>query len=211
MKLKKNFYLQIILIIVFILIIFFIYNNYYIKYNSLNLKPVNENTININQNTQTENIIENIEYISNNADGNVLKISADSSVPQKNTPHIMFLTNVKGELYLGNKYTIKLNSDFAYFNTKSSETNFIDNVKIFRNNENISSDALYFVLNLDEQTKSKRKKIKENYIRISNNVTINRPNQILNADVIEIDLNTNDYKIFMNDKNNKVVVKTNFN
>ena len=211
MKLKKNFSIQIVLIIVFFLIILFIYNNYYIKYNSLNLKPVNENTININQNTQTENIIENIEYISNNADGNVLKVSADSSVPQKNTPHIMFLTNVKGELYLDNKYTIKLNSDFAYFNTKSSETNFIDNVKIFRNNENISSDALYFVLNLDEQTKSKRKKIRENYIRISNNVTINRPNQILNADVIEIDLNTNDYKIFMNDKNNKVVVKTNFN
>lgn len=209
MTIKRKIFLQVALTIILSIFVAYIYNNYYKRNNLLYLEPKSENKI--NQDTSLEeNIIENIRYVFNNSNGDILKISANSGVPQNEAPHILFLTNVVGELYLNNKEKINLTSNFAYFDTKSSETNLIENVKISRDNEYISSDELHLVLSLNEEIK-KKNNYKENYITINKNITIHRPNQILRADVIEINLISKNYKIFMKNENDKVAIETNLN
>ena len=48
--------------------------------------------------------------------------------------------------------------------------------------------------------------IKDNFANVTDNVIYENPNGILIADTIEIDLITKNSKIFMNDKNKKVMV-----
>lgn len=210
MIIKKNF-LQIVLTIILSIFVVYIYNNYYKRNNLLYSKPESEEKINYIDNSLEKDVIENVRYVSNNSNGDILKISADSSVPQNKAPHIMFLTNVIGELYFNNQEKINLTSNFAYFNTKSSETNLIGRVKITRADEYITSGELHLVFDLDEETKKKKINFKENYITISKNITIHRPNETLRADVIEINLTSKNFKIFMENENDKVAIETNFN
>ena len=122
----------------------------------------------------------------------------------------MFLTNVKGKVIFkdDNKPKIILTSKFADFNTVSFETTFKENVKITRQDEVITGDKLYLVLDNEEQDSDDLSKTpkEENLIRMSNNIFFKKPGYTLKADVLEIDLTTKNTKIFMNNKLKKVMI-----
>ena len=90
------------------------------------------------------------------------------------------------------------------FNTKTFETTFLNNVKVFRNDETILGNELYLVFDQTEEVLKNDLNADQNLIRISNNVIIKKPGYILEADIVEIDLITKNTKIYMNNLKEKV-------
>ena len=186
------------------LISIFIYKFYY---NQDNEQTSQSNKIDslVNKNdNEGQNLIKDIKYISNNSKGDIYEIIADYGETSLENPDLMFLTNVTGNIIFEKKDNIKLISDFANFNTKTFETTFINNVKIFREKETITGNELYLILDQDEEATTKDPEIDQNLIRISHNVLFESPGYTLKADVIEIDLISKNMKIFMNNKIKKV-------
>tara|TARA_B100002019_G_scaffold242267_1_gene218535 strand:- start:383 stop:1018 length:636 start_codon:yes stop_codon:yes gene_type:complete len=210
---EKKKLIQIILFIFLLLITFVIYNTYYKKNEEIikSTKEIEVNKQDINQADEEKNIIKDIKYTSNNTNGDVFEILADYGEPSKEIPNLMFLTNVKANIFLKNKSNIKLTSDFANFNTKTFETTFMNNVKILRDDETIQGNELYLVFDQPEEKLKNNPNLDQNLIRISDKVIIKKPGYILKADILEIDLVTKDIKVYMNDKNNKVQAKSKLN
>tara|TARA_Y100001935_G_scaffold180397_1_gene149343 strand:- start:777 stop:1409 length:633 start_codon:yes stop_codon:yes gene_type:complete len=205
---KKNL-IQIFLLVLLILIAFFIFNFSYKTDKSLKSskniefkKPVDTKS------NDSKNIIEDIRYTSNNSNGDIFEILAKYGEPNSKVNNLMFLTKVKANIILTNKSNIKLTSDYANFNTKTFETTFIENVKIFRDDETIFGDELYLVFDQPNEVLENNLDADQNLIRISNNVIIKKPGNILKADVLEIDLISKNIKVFMNNKKDKVQGKS---
>ncbi len=205
---KKKF-IQIFLLILLILITFLIFNIYYKSNKTLK----SSQKIEIKKPEETEpndgkNIIQDIRYTSNNNNGDILEILADYGEPSTEIKDLMFLTKVVANITLKNKSDIKLTSDYANFNTKTFETTFIKNVKIFRNDETILGNELYLVFDQTEEVLKDNSNADQNLIRISHDVIIKKPGYMLEADVLEIDLITKNTKIFMINEKDKVQAKS---
>ena len=109
-----------------------------------------------------------------------------------NNTDIIFLNDVKAFINLIEKNeSIAVVSDFGKYNTVNYDTIFSQNVKIQYDNNAIIGDYLDFSM-------------KKNLLIISKNVIYTNPNNILKADVIELDTITKNTKIFMYDSKDKV-------
>jgi len=208
----KKTLIQISLLIFLILVSYYVIQKYFFKKNT-DLQIIKENTNNLNIENDIkdkQDLIKNIKYTSNNAVGDIYELIADFGQSNLENPNLMFLTNVKGKVIFknDNKPRIILTSKFADFNTVSFETTFKENVKITRQDEVITGDKLYLVLDNDEQETDDLSKTpkEENLIRMSNNIFFKKPGYTLKADVLEIDLTTKNTKIFMNNKLKKVMI-----
>jgi LPS export ABC transporter protein LptC len=149
-----------------------------------------------NPDLANQNLLKNIQYNYNDNKGNNYEINAGSGKIRLKNSDLIYMTNVTAYINLNNHETITINSDYANFNNKSYETKFIENVLIIQENQQITSEELYFSL-------------EDNIILISKEVTFNKPGFNLKADKVEIDLITKNSKIFMDDKNKKIIVLKN--
>ena len=209
---KRNL-IQIILFVFLLLITFFIFKTYY-KKNETNIKSsktIELKNSNTDANNESKNIIKDIKYTSNNTNGDIFEILADYGEPSIEITDLMFLTNVKANIFLKNKSNIQLTSNYANFNTKTFETTFINNVKILRDEETILGNELYLVFDQTEEKIKNNPDVDQNLIRISNDVIVKKPGYILKADILEIDLITKNIKVYMNDKKNKVQANSKIN
>ena len=120
----------------------------------------------------------------------------------------MFLTKVTATVIFTDKGSIILTSNFANFNTKTFETTFFNNVQVKRDNEIITGDELYLVLEQDDKKKLNKPDVEENLIRISNNVIYKKPGYSLKADILELDLITKNIKIYMLNEKQKIIAKS---
>ena len=201
---KKNL-IQIFLLILLILITFSVFNVYYKTDKTLkSSKKIEMENPDETKLNEGKNIIQDIRYTSNNNNGDVFEILADFGEPSLEIDDLMFLTKVVANVTLKNESDIKLTSDYANFNTKTFETTFINNVKIFRNDETITGNELYLVFDQSDALSQGISPTEQNLIRISNDVIIKKPGYILKADILEIDLITKNTKIFMNNLKDKV-------
>ena len=201
---KKNL-IQIFLLILLILITFSVFNVYYKTDKTLkSSKKIEMENPDETKLNEGKNIIQDIRYTSNNNNGDVFEILADFGEPSLEIDDLMFLTKVVANVTLKNESDIKLTSDYANFNTKTFETTFINNVKIFRNDETITGNELYLVFDQSDALSQGISPTEQNLIRISHDVIIKKPGYILKADVLEIDLITKNTKIYMNNQNDKV-------
>ena len=206
----KKSLIQIFLIIILFIITALIFNHFYISNNSVE-NSKNKEIVNIEKNSEQvidKNIIENVQYSLNNNKGDVYQVLADFGEINLDNPNLMFLTNVNARLILANKTNIILTSEFANFNTKTFETTFIKNIKVEREEETITGDELYLVLENENVKTENTPLTDENLIRISNNIIYKKPGYSLKADILEMDLISKDIKIFMLDKQKKVFAKT---
>ena len=206
----KKSLIQICLIVLLFLLSLLIFNRFYISNNSLEKSKIKKIS-NIEKKKEQiidKNIIENVQYSLNNNKGDVYQILADFGEINLDYPNLMFLTNVNASLILTNKTNIILTSDFANFNTKTFETTFIKNIKVVREEETITGDELYLVLENEKNKTENTSLSDENLIRISNNILYKKPGYNLKADILEMDLITKDVKIFMLDKQKRVFAKT---
>ena len=201
---ERKTIIQFLIISILVIISIFIYKLYYNK-DSQNEVKIKEESLSGNKiNNEGQNLILDIKYTSNNNQGDIFEIVADYGETSLVDPNLMFLTDVTGNIIFKEKDNIKLNSDFASFNTKSFETTFINNVRIIRGDQTITGNELYLVLEQNEEVIKNNPEIDQNLIRISYNVLFESPGYTLKADVIEIDLITKNMNIFMNKKLKKV-------
>ena len=189
---KNLNYRVLIFIIVLVLSFFFIYSNYFQKEKNnqnLNLEVEKESSTN-------SNIIKDIKYSSKDIKGNEYIILADEGEIDLDNNDIIFLKNVKAFINLMEKNeAITVVSDFGKYNTINYDTIFSQNVKIQYQDNTITSDYLDFSM-------------KKNLLIISKNVVYTNPNNILKADVVQLDTITKDTKIFMHNSKDKVNIES---
>ena len=143
----------------------------------------------------SSNIIENVSYSTKDADGNEYIINALQGEIDYSKPEIIYLTKVRGTVKLRDSDYIIITSEFGKYNTDNFDTIFSKNVIIKYLDNKIKGEYLDFSL-------------KRNSMIISKDVTYNNNKNVLYADVVEINIQTKDTKIFMYEKDKKVNIKS---
>ena len=150
---------------------------------------------NNNINEYNSNIIKNVNYSSKDLNGNEYIINADEGEIDLSNTNIIYLTNVRGLIKLNNGNKITINSDYGKYNINSYDTIFNRNVDVkYLDNKIIGQ-------NLDVS-------INRNTLIMSKDVIYKNPNNILTADVVEMNINTKDTKIYMYDSKKMVNIKS---
>ena len=140
-------------------------------------------------------IIENVKYVALDVSGNKFEIDAKEGTTNSRNYDEIFLKDVVATIWLYNSEKVIITSNSANYNKSSIETAFEDNVEINYINHKINSNKLLL-------------SFKDKIAIITNNVTYIGNNTNLYTDNIEIDFKTKKTKIFMNDKNKKIFVKS---
>ena len=140
-----------------------------------------------------KNLTKEIEYVTTNKSGDILKILAESGKTNANNNDILELENVNGTIAPNNKSEIEITSDFANFNYSNQNSKFYRNVIIKYENKEIVSDNLDIIM-------------KENIVIAYGNVKVNSDKGKMKAEKITLDIITKDIKI---NSENKINVITN--
>ena len=189
-------------LLIFFLIIIFIY--FFIKNTFLKEQ---KNIVNLDQDEVKNieeikiekdeiNIIENLNYISIDAEGNEYILNAKYGKESPEDPDIIILEEVVGLIKLKNKSNIEIKSDFAKYNAVTFDTKFYQNVLGFFEESKASSDNFDFFF-------------KNNKAIMYNNIKYFDKNTKANADEISFNLLNGDVNIKMFDKKKKIQISKN--
>ncbi len=186
--------IQLLIFFLIIIFVFFFIRNTFLKEQKVivNLdlnkdKIIEEITTEKNQ----YNIIENLNYISIDGNGNEYILNAKYGEKSKEDSNIIILKQVVGTIKLKNKSDIEIKSDFAKYNSITFDTNFYENVLGFFEESKISSDNLDLFF-------------KNNKGIIYNNIKYLDRYTSANADEISFNLLNGDVNIKMFDKKKKI-------
>ena len=190
---NKKTGLQVIMALVIIIISLWFYLKYFTKnFEDVKKTPVIKK-ISEDQNS-TSTYIDDINYISTDAKGNKYQITAKQAEIKVGNPDIMFLTEIIAFIFIKDKDTIKITSNFGKYNSRNYDTIFSENVIVIYPGHKITGEYLdfSFLTNLGIFT---------------TNVIYTGEKTNLYADKIEMNLDTKDTKIFMNDTEEKVLIE----
>ena len=143
----------------------------------------------------TSNIIENVNYNAKDVKGNEYIINAAYGEIDLNNNNIIFLTDVEAFIKLSNSENIRITSNFGKYNILSYDTIFSKNVIIKYLDNKINGEYLDFSI------------IRDSMI-VTRDVIYRNTDNILKADVMEMNLTTKDIKIFMHTGSKKVKIKS---
>ena len=179
---KNKSYLKIFFFIIIVLLLVI-----------LNFSKKDKNLENITSEVETynSNIIKDINYISEDTNGNKYIITADEGETDLKYIDIIFLKNVKAIITTKSSEKIIITSDFGKYNIVNNDTIFSTSVVVEYLNNIINGENLEY-------------SSKKNTIIISKNVKYKNLDNILRSDVIEMDIATKNTKIYMYDKMDKV-------
>ncbi len=184
-KFVRIFFIFLILGITFIFIYLkFLKNN--------NIKVIQEDSGEINYNS---NLIKDVEYSTKDKDGNEYLIKAEEGEIDFSNSNIIFLKKVYALIKLIDSEEITIVSDFGKYNSENYDTIFSKNVIINYLDNKITGEYLDFSLDRNSMIINKN----VNYINLEN---------ILKADVVEINIKTKDTKIYMHEQEKKVKIKS---
>jgi len=186
---NKKIIIQFILFfIIFSFIALFVFE-YLIK-PKLAVSDTQKQILSLNLDDNLTNVIENIEYSSNDSLNNQFIIKAKfGEVMRKKT--LILMKEVEAIVIFSNSEKITITASNAIYNTTNQDTNFKENVIIKYGEQNITCNRV------DMQFRNYK-------VELYDNVIYNYINTKLLADVIEIDLLKKSSKIYMNKKNTKV-------
>ena len=182
---------------IMVLVIIFISLWFYLKYFTENLKDVKETLaiekVDENQNS-TSTYINDINYVSTDVRGNKYQITAKLAEIKIENPDLMFLSDVVAFVFIKDKDTVKITSNFGKYNTNNYDTIFSENVIVIYPGHKVTGEYLdfSFLTNLGVFT---------------TNVIYTGEKTNLFADKMEMNLTTKDTKIFMNDAGKKVLIE----
>ena len=187
---NKKIIIQLILffIITFFISLFFFKYLVKTKIEKPDTSKINDSSI---SNKDFSNIIENIEYKSNDDMGNEYIIKAEYGEILGKDSNVILMKDVNAEINFHNNEKITISSSQAIYNTLNYDTNFKENVFIKYDQHNVKSDNLDVLF-------------KDHKIKLYNKIDYNNLNTNILADVMEIDLLTKDLKIYMNENNKKI-------
>ena len=184
--------LKVFFSILFILFIFsFLYQKFFKSKEVLTTEKITEEEI-----IYKSNIIENVNYVTKDKDGNEYTINAVQGEIDYSSPDIIYLTKINAVVKLKDGSLITITSDYGRYNSNNFDTIFTKNVIIKYLENKIEGEYVDFSL-------------ERNSMIISKKVIYSNLDNILNADVIEINIKTKDTKIYMYDKNKKVSLERN--
>ena len=135
-----------------------------------------------------------MEYNTKDANGNEYLIKALEGEIDFSDANFIYLKKVSASIKLNNSDEITIFSDYGKYNSENNDTIFSKNVIINYLDNKITGEYLDFSIN-------------KNLLLISKNVIYTNQTNILKADVVEMNLETKDTKIFMHEKNKKVNLK----
>ena len=141
------------------------------------------------------NIIKDVEYSTKDNDGNEYFIKAEEGEIDCSNPNIIFLKKVYALIKLVDSDEVTIDSDFGKYNSENYDTIFSKNVIINYLDNKITGGYLDFSL-------------ERNSMIISKNVHYHNTNNLLKADVVEININTKNTKIFMYENKKKVYLES---
>ena len=186
MKKKNIIFFLIIFLLIFSLIIFLKYSK------EESVTKIEEEVL---EEPYKSNIMEDVSYSSKDAKGNEYIVNASQGEIDFDKPNIIYLTNVRAFIKLTNSNNVTITSDFGKYNTNNFDTIFSKNVEINYLDNKITGEYLDF-------------SIGRNSMIISKKVVYTNIENILKADVVEINVTTKDTKIFMYKDNKKVNIKS---
>jgi len=189
---KKIIFLQLLIFSIILIISAFVYKTYFSKKDinqSANTKTIDNDEL---QESKT-NLIHNIEYVSQDNNGNSYIVKSSLGEVNIANPELIKMEDVFATIKLKNSEIINIYSDKAVYNNISYDTNFYENVLVTHKNNIIKSDNMNLLF-------------KQSLATISSNVIYKNLNTELYADKIEMDLITKNSKIFMENNSKKVKI-----
>jgi LPS export ABC transporter protein LptC len=174
--------------VVMVLIIIIMSLLFYMKYFTKNFKDIKETPVieKIDENkNSTSTYINDINYVSTDLRGNKYQITAKLAEIKVENADIMFLTDVIAFVFIKDKDTVKITSNFGKYNTKNYDTIFSENVIVIYPEHKITGEYLDFSFLTDLGV-------------FTTNVIYTGEKTNLFADKMEMNLTTKDTKIFMN-------------
>ena len=178
--------LKVFFSILFILFIFyFLYQKFFKPKEVLTTEKITEEEI-----IYKSNIIENVNYVTKDKDGNEYTINAAQGEIDYSSPDIIYLTKINAVVKLKDGSLITITSEYGRYNSNNFDTIFTKNVIIKYLENKIEGEYVDFSL-------------ERNSMIISKKVIYSNLDNILNADVIEINIKTKDTKIFMHEEKKK--------
>ena len=181
------------MVIVIIIISFW----FYLKYFTNNFEDVKEAQVieKINgEQSSDSTYINDINYTSIDVRGNKYEITAKLAELKIDNSDVMFLTDVIAFVFIKDKDTVKITSNFGKYNTINYDTIFSENVIVVYPGHKITGEYLDFSFLTDLGI-------------FTTNVIYNGEKTNLFADKIEMNLTTKDSKIFMNNVGEKVLIE----
>ena len=195
---KKKVFLGTTLIIFFLLIFFYLElnDNKVLVQKKEKLELVQKEDSEIEEEKiQSSNVIEDVSYSAKDTKGNEYSLNAGLGTIDQNESNLIFLKSVEANIKLKNYESIEISSDFGKYNINNYDTIFSKNVIITYLDTRIVGNYLDFSLD-------------KNLMIISKNVSLKNDKSSLKADVIEINIETKDIKVFMYEENKKVNIKS---
>jgi len=191
---KKKIIISIIIFfLIFLLFLVFKGSNYN---KTKQTEQTEQNESNISKDiSYSSNIIKDVYYSSKDIKGNEYIIKASQGEIDYNNPNIIYLTNVNGYVRMANSEDITITSEFGKYNIENFDTIFSKNVIIDYLDNNILGEYLDF-------------SIKRSSMLMSRKIVYTNLNNILEADAIEINLDSKDTRIYMFQNDNKVNIKS---
>ena len=144
---------------------------------------------------ESSNIIEDVSYSAKDIKGNEYFLRANEGIIDQNESNFIFLKSVKAIINLKDLKLVEISSDFGKYNIKNYDTIFSKNVIISYLDNIITGDYLDFSLD-------------KNLMMMSKNVVLKNKKSTLQADVVEVNIETKDIKIFMYEENKSVNIKS---
>ena len=196
---KKNL-IQFILIIFLIILCIFFYQKYMTS--TISSKKIVDEKINTqktkkefieDKNKENTNLIENLRYTSNDLFGNTYIIYAKSAQVEEDQVNQVKLFEVIAKIIQKDDNIIYINSNFADYNKVNNNTTFKDNVNVKYGDQSIDAETI----NLN---------FSKNIIKIEEDVYYKNNNAKINADKIEINIQTKKLKISMNNQEDDVEI-----
>ena len=182
------------LILFFIILLFFslFYFKYFLKIQdkSVQLEEIDSS---LNLDVNSSNIIENIEYISEDNLGNKYIIKAKYGEILDENSDLILMKNVDALVISNNHEEIIIRASSATYNIINYDTNFRENIIIKYAEHKIICDSTDLLFN-------------DHKIKLYDNISYNNLNTDILADIIEIDLLTKDSKVYMNNQNKKIQI-----
>ena len=176
-------------------LIFFLMFAYFFHLKSKKEVQSTKESIELKEEVKNSNIIKNIRHVSKDMEGNEYIIEALQGEIDLTNSEIMFLENVTATIKPIDTSHIIITSDFGKYNIQTYDSNFSKNVIINYLNNKITAEYLDFSIN-------------NNLMTISENVIYTNDENILKADIAEMDIKTKDTKIFMYKDYKKVNIQS---
>ena len=188
----KKIYLQLTLSLLIVLIITITYLVYFKTDDKITSIEKNDKTI---LKDTSENLISDLFYKSEDKDGNKYEIKSKSGVISQKRANLISMNDVSATVFLNDGGKIFIVSDLANYDNNNNDTLFKGSVKMNYNEHTIKSN--YIDLSFEE-----------NKAIIYENINYNSNLSKLEADKIIVDFLKMKVKIFMDNINDKVLVKT---